>query len=124
VILPFDPQRVACSTCKAIAGEPCVIRRQASDGRRWHLARADRAARLYRSEQTRWPGATILHGSGAWAVVSRCRRPEDQGPVRTVALYPTRAEASAARDRIDRLGCGGFCQLRHDVEELDEERTR
>lgn len=43
-----DAFTVACPTCRAAPGEPCVIRRREQPGRIAHLARQDRHARQLR----------------------------------------------------------------------------
>lgn len=67
--------------------------RRSRPARRWDYKSAARA---------RWPEAEWIHGNGPYACVAYCR-------VTTVILFTDRAEALAAKERIDRSACGGGC---------------
>ena len=58
-----------------------------------------------------FPTAEWIAGEGPFAVLAWCR-------VLTVTLHPTRADADASREWIDRCGCGGRCHRAHDVVRL------
>lgn len=62
-----------------------------------------------------WPNAIWIVGTGPYATVSHCRRPEVRGDQTTVMLHATADRARTALNFIDRLACGGFCQRRHDL---------
>ena len=57
----------------------------------------------------RWPKAIWIEGRGKWASVSSCP------PGTTVVLFPTKAEAEAAKRVIDCSDCGGGCMRMHSV---------
>lgn len=55
-----------------------------------------------------WPRAAWYMGAGRFASLAHCRS-------LTVFLYPTLEEAEDAKAGIDRIGCGGGCDRRHEV---------
>jgi hypothetical protein len=80
-----------------------------------------RCGKRHRSWRTvalcRWRGAEWIVGDPpfagpCFASVSHCPRGV------TVILYPTKAEAEAAKRLIDRLACGGRCMRMHVVTQL------
>ena len=60
--------------------------------------------------QQRWPQAPWVRGTGPYAVIG-CKG--------TVTLWPSITEAEAAAAWIDRLGCGGGCNRRHLIVDLE-----
>jgi hypothetical protein len=80
-----------------------------------------RCRRRHKSWRTvalcRWPRSEWVVGNPSFAgpcfaSVSHCPRGI------TVILYPTKAEAEAAKRLIDRLACGGRCMKLHRVERM------
>lgn len=68
-----------------------------------------------------WPNALWIVGTGAYATVSYCRRPDTRGDQTTVMLHPDAERARAALSLINSDACGGFCQHRHDIVILEAE---
>jgi hypothetical protein len=62
-----------------------------------------------------WPRANWIaeaeDGEGPFAVLARCRG-------LSVSLWSTAERAQEVKERIDRIGCGGFCGRNHEVVEL------
>ena len=60
----------------------------------------------------RWRKAEWINGEGRYAVLAWCR-------VLTVTLWPTVEKAEAAKREIDDTACGGMCEMRHEIVDLD-----
>ncbi len=59
-----------------------------------------------------WRRAEWIEGTGPYATVAYCRNT-------TVQLHSSEKQARTALDFINRVGCGGFCEKRHDVVRLE-----
>lgn len=60
-----------------------------------------------------WPAAAWVRGEGPYVVVSLC-------PAGTITLHANVDDAFGARDFMDLHGCGGRCEMRHEVRCLDD----
>jgi hypothetical protein len=85
--------------------------------RRHNCTRSHRSARTFM--KCAIPKAAWIVGRGDYASIAWCDVP-------TVELYATQEDAERAKATIDRTGCGGRCQRRHEVVQIKrlEEMSR
>lgn len=79
----------------------------------------NRRHRTYRTlAECIWPRAAPIIGEGEYATVSYCAHgPHDRAV--TVQLHATLDDANAAKEFIDRTGCGGRCTRQHEIIRLE-----
>ena len=58
-----------------------------------------------------WKKAEWVSGEGPFAVLAHCR-------ALTVTLHKTREKAEESQRFIDRFGCGGACDRRHEIVQI------
>ncbi|MEV6898347.1 hypothetical protein [Amycolatopsis sp. NPDC051372] len=67
-----------------------------------------------------WPKASWVEGDGQFATVSKC--PHSGSPrATTVELHPTLTKAEEALAIINDGACGGMCQKRHELIQLERD---
>lgn len=75
-----------------------------------------RCRRRHRTTQTFarciWPNAEEVRGEGTYACVAFC-------DVTTITLWAEAQGANAAKDQIDRTGCGHDCHRDHHIIDLE-----
>lgn len=64
-----------------------------------------------------WPRTEWINGNGKYATVAYCH-------VLTIMLHQTLDDAAAALHAINDTGCGGRCNNRHEIIELENPTTK